>query len=193
MTWKQIIENHYLKIWGISGKDCNFSAGPIHQLPNDFAVIVYPPHRGRTMWTYATRCMSQIDDKVPLELHMFSANASNDIVELLVVTAHFHRTSKTLGLWHTVNFGRPWLDKSLCDHGLISLPYLDGPEIETLEVSKDKLLKFYWLIPITKLEVEFKKRMGIEALEKAFERNGINYLDPGRKSAIAQKGSIGEA
>lgn len=49
------------------------------------------------------------------------------------MTAHFHRTGSALGLGHTVNFGRPWLPGSSCTHGLVSLPYLFGPELEWLQ------------------------------------------------------------
>jgi hypothetical protein len=49
--------------------------------------------------------------------------------------AHFHRTGSALGLGHTVNFGRPWLPTSSCTHGLGSLPYLDGPDLEWLHHS----------------------------------------------------------
>jgi hypothetical protein len=34
---------------------------------------------------------------MPIELRMFSPYASEDIVELLVVTAHYHRTGKRSG------------------------------------------------------------------------------------------------
>ena len=42
----------------------------------------------------------------------------------------------------------------------------------------------YWLIPITRSERDFKKRLGLDALEEAFERAGLDYLDPGRPSVV---------
>jgi hypothetical protein len=127
--------------------------------------------------------MSQPEDALPLELHMFSPRASDGITELLVVTAHFHRTGAKLNLWDSVNFGRPWLDESNCDRGLISLPYLDGPSLETLNVGPARA-RFYWLIPVTSSEVDYKRQHGIEALEKKFEQNRFNYLDP-RRGGVA--------
>jgi hypothetical protein len=183
MNWTQRIEEHYRRNWGIDGQVCPFVAGPLHQLPCDFAVLAYPPHEGRTLWTYATRGMSKSDDSYPLELHLFSPAKSQDIVELLVVTAHFHRTATKLGLWHTVNFGRPWLDSSLCTYGLISLPYLDGPELENL-VTPTASAKFFWMIPITKAELDLKKSQGVEALEERFEKAGFDYANPCRASVV---------
>ena len=112
---------------------------------------------------------------------MHSPRDSASIVELLTITAHYHRTGATLGLWHSVNFGRPWLDRSACEYGYISLPYLDGPLLENL-TALGTTAKFYWLIPVTRSEVEFKKAEGVEALEQAFENASFDYLDPARPS-----------
>lgn len=62
-----------------------------------------------------------------------------------------------LGVGHTVNFGQPWLDASSCVHGLISLPYLDGPTLENPELPDGRVIKFDWLVPITPAEVQYKK------------------------------------
>ena len=125
--------------------------------------------------------MSQPSDRAPIELHLFSPYASKDVVELLVVTAHYHRTATSLDLWHTVNFGRPWLNASSCSHGFVSLPYLDGPALEDLRADT-ALIKCYWLIPVTASEVRFGCEKGVQALEQKFERANFNYLDPLRAS-----------
>jgi Suppressor of fused protein (SUFU) len=183
LNWRNRIETHYRAVWDIDGIPCHFSEGPIYQLPADFSVMRYPPHGDRQMWTYATCCMSLPDDHKPVELHMFSPYPSDHVVELLVVTAHFHRTGRKLDISHSVNFGRPWLNGSNCDHGLISFPYLDGPSLENLKI-ESSLIKFYWLIPVTASEVEFKKQNGIESLENLFEKSRFNYLDPLRPGVI---------
>jgi hypothetical protein len=127
--------------------------------------------------------MSQPNDPKPVELHMFSPSASTDIVELLVVTAHFHRTGERLALGHTVNFGRPWLEESQSEYGLISLPYLDGPALENIEIG-EQTVKAYWLIPITAAEVAFKKAHGLDVLEEVFETKNFDYADPNRASVV---------
>ena len=125
--------------------------------------------------------MSHPDDDQPLELHMFSAVEAPEHVELLSAVAHYHRTGAKLGLGHTVYFGRPWLPGSLCTHGLIALPYLDGPDLEILELD-GTAVRFLWIIPITKKELEFKKERGLEALEARLEAANFDYLNPNRES-----------
>jgi hypothetical protein len=133
------------------------------------------------MWTYATCGMSAGIDENPIELHLFSPVQAEELVELLTVVAHYHRRGARLGLGHTVNFGRPWLPGSRCSFGLISLPYLDGPDLEVARGSAFGCeVRCLWLIPITAREVQFKKQRGLEALENLFQAAGIDYVDPHR-------------
>lgn len=183
MMWSAKIQEHYRNVWRLEPEACEFSAGPLHQLPHEFSVLKFPPHGPRAMWTYATCCMSVPSDEKPIELHMFSPHETDEVVEILFATAHFHRTSTKLDVGHTVNFGKPWIGHSKCRYGLISLPYLDGPDLEILS-SGSRMLNFYWLIPITDYEVSYKMRHGVEALEREFDRSGFDYLDPDRRSVV---------
>ena len=180
--YRRRILKHYARAWGCGGEDAVFLKGPTHELPADFSVRLFPPTKHRAYWVYATCSMSQPDDCRGLELHMFSRYRSPEPVELLYVTAHFHRYGEELGWGHTVSFGRPWIDDSHCDHGFISTPYMDGPKLEVLRLPRGKSISCLWLLPVTKEEVEFKKKAGIEALEQRFESAKLNYLDPKRKS-----------
>jgi len=45
-------------------------------------------------------------------------------------------------------------------------------------------IHFYWLIPITKTELEYKKEYGLEALEDKFDTDEFNYLNPNRRSIV---------
>jgi hypothetical protein len=181
--WQENIENHYHNVWNVKAEVCKFSAGPIHQLPHSFSVLRFPPHGDRKMWTYATSCMSIPEDNKPIELHMFSPIQADEIVELLVVTAHYHRTSTKLDIGYSVNFGQPWLNESKCEYGLISLPYLDGPRLEKLQLGS-RVLNFYWLIPVSNSEIEFKKKHGLEALELKFDQSRFDYVNPRREAVI---------
>jgi hypothetical protein len=105
------------------------------------------------------------------------------MIELLAAVAHYHASGNDVGLGRTINFGLPWYDGSPCDHGLLSLPYLDGPGLEWLRAgSRD--IRFLWLIPITKQEVEYKQANGADALERLFEEASFNYIDPLRRSVV---------
>lgn len=180
--YKSIIQAHYKKAWGAEGHNVNFVGGPLNELPDDFCILEFSPRKDREMWTYATCCMSQPNDKNPIELHIFSPEKSGEPVELLAAAAHYHRCAKALGVGHSVNFGKPWISQSLCEYGFISLPYLDGPELEDLSQKNSPTIKFLWIIPITKEELKYKKEKGIEALESIFEEKGLSYINPHRSS-----------
>lgn len=117
-----------------------------------------------------------------VEFHMVASSGEHwaDIVELLYAIASFHRDTR-LDMAHTVNFGRPWLPGSSCDHAVLSRPYLFGPELEWMSVPRTR---FLWVIPITLAEREFKRRHGLDALEERFEAAQFRYRDPGRPSVV---------
>jgi hypothetical protein len=178
-----LIADHYAKSWRGAGEALKWRLGPTEQLPPGFHILVFAPRADREMWTYATCGMSQQNDAPPIELHLFSPVCTETHVELLTVIAHFHLTGAYLDVGHTVNFGRPWLVKSHCDHGFISLPYLDGPKLEWLEAT-ERNIRFLWLVPITPEELRFKKTYGLEALEDRLEERQFNYLNPTRSSVV---------
>jgi hypothetical protein len=182
MTSEEILR-HYGQAWPSPPIEIDFSRGPIHELSAAFKIVRFSPNEKHAMWTYATVCMSDPTDAKPLELHLFASSVNDEIAELLVAVAHYHRTAANLDLGHSVNFGRPWWTGSLCDRGLISLPYLDGPSLEWL-ASRNEKLRFLWMIPVTQSEIEFKKEFGLEKLESKFQESGLDYLNPLRGSII---------
>ena len=135
------------------------------------------------MWTYATSGMSLESDVEPIELHLFSRTESERHIELLTVVSHYHRTGILLNEGHTVNFGEPWVPGSTCNHGLLSRPYLDGPDLEYLDFGNTRV-RFLWLIPITQAELAYKKQFGLQKLEQEFESQSLDYLNPARASAV---------
>lgn len=128
-------------------------------------------------------CRPGIDAKAMVELFIFSPKKDFSLVELLTVAASYHKHGEPLDLHHTFNIGRPWLDNSKCDYCFISLPYLDGDNLELFTFEK-KITHCYWIIPITKKEVEYKTANGCDALEDLFEEKSIDYLNPQRQSLI---------
>lgn len=177
------MKNHYLSIWGSNCRECVWDQGPVNELDPAFRVLEFPPMPNRTHWVYATCFMSDPTDSKAIELHLLSATQNKSLVELLTVVAHFHKTGAPLSLGHTVNFGRPFLDESTLTHGLISLPYLNGPTLEHAD-NASVLSQFLWLIPISKAERDFKTAHGLDALEECFEKANFNYLDPKRPSVV---------
>ncbi len=179
------IKCHYEDVWSNIGTQCVWDKGPAREPVRAIKILEFPPTALRNMWTYATCGMSSPLDQNPIELHLFSNSKEPAHVELLTVIAHYHRTGAELGLNHTVNFGRPWYPDSACEHGLISLPYLDGPNLEMCPVTaQDYIVKCLWLIPITSAEAAFAKSSGLDALEEAFEERGLDYLGKHRQSVV---------
>lgn len=179
------INKHYSINWKNYPNIKTWKKGPIDELNQDFCILEFPPTKEREMWTYGTCCMSLPNEEEPIELHIFSYKQDENLVELLTIIAHYHKNVRKLGLWHTVNFGRPWQKQSLCEYGLVSLPYLDGPTLENMYLPEyDENLKFFWLIPITEEEVNFKTKMSIESLEQKFEERNFEYANPHRESVI---------
>lgn len=177
------IVDHYIECWDASPQAYRLEAGPTNELSPNFCVLEFAPTSKRSMWTYATCGMSNQGDATPIECHLFSDSKHLEHVELLTVVAHYHLTGAYLDLGHSVNFGRPWMPGSKCDHGLISLPYLDGPRLEWADIENRKV-RFLWLVPITAAERAYKKQHGLEKLESLFEEKAFNYLDAKRESVV---------
>ncbi|WP_316820514.1 suppressor of fused domain protein [Pedobacter gandavensis] len=182
--YKGKIINHYSSIWGGDFQEKKWLKGPIMRVAPHFCVLEYKPYPSRKMWTYATCCMSTNTHQAPIEVHIFSSVQDDSIIELLSEVCYYHNVEANLDLGHTVNFGRPWQDYSKSSFGLLSLPYLNGPKLEIMHLANNKDIHFYWLIPITKTEVEYKKEFGLEALETKFDADNFNYLNPNRRSAV---------
>lgn len=177
-----IVADHYARVWGSSGAIHRLEAGPMLRDAPSFHVHVIAPHPGRDLWTYATCGMSAAAGG-RLETYLLAPAPAPQLVELVTIVAHYHLTGARLDLGHTVALGRPWLPGSACDHALLSLPYLDGPDLEWLEHAGETT-RVLWLVPITAAERALKKAEGLEALEDAFEAAGLDYANPGRTSVV---------
>jgi hypothetical protein len=174
---------HYCTHWQTQANHLRSSRPSVQHIADTFQVLEFAPSAQRTMWTYATCGMSSWLVEQPLELHLFSASQDRGLVDLLTTVAHYHQTEHALGLGHTVNFGVLWQSNSQCSYGLLSLPYLDGPTLETLRIGLREV-SCYWLIPITRAERDFKRDFGLEALEELFDQPPLDYLAPLRPSVV---------
>lgn len=183
MNYKEKLIDHYENYFGVKGKCLNLAIEPTGKLADGFCVLEISPNRQNQMYCYCTVGMSIDHLDNAIELVVYSPRSDLALVELLTACASYHRNNTTLNLHHTVNIGQPWLDDSVCDHGFISLPYLDGEALELFQF-EDRLVNCYWLIPITKEERDYKVGHGVEALEQLFEDKQFDYLDPQRESLV---------
>lgn len=178
-----LLKLHLEAHWGKSSREQLRIPDPHGKMPLAFSVLEFAPSETHDFWIYSTLGMSLDMPENLLELHIFSAKKDVTLVELLTVTASFHRNDSPLALHHSVFIGRPWQDNSLCDYAFISLPYLDGNGLEIF-TCEDAHLHNFWLLPITEQERNFKIACGWDALEEKFEECSLNYLDPKRQSCI---------
>ena len=178
------LTRHYETYFGVTGKHLVLKTGPTEKLHEDFFILEIPPNKKHQMFCYCTVGMSvdRLDNNL-VELVVYSSKAHISLLELLTYCASFHRKKEPLNLHHTVNVGQPWLENSTCDHGFISLPYLDGEGLEMFNFGGHKIHCF-WFIPITEKERNYKIDNGYEALEQLFEDRQFDYLNPNRDSLI---------
>jgi len=180
------LRQHYEKYFGTIGAKLILETGPKEKLHPSFYVLEFKPNAKHDFWVYCSVGMSlDRDDSNLIELFVYSPRQDKAQVELITVSASYHRQKIPLNIHHTVNVGRPWLDNSLCDYAFISLPYLDGEELELFKYN-EMTYHCYWLIPITEKEREYKIEKGCEALEQLFEDKQLDYLNPERKCLLTE-------
>lgn len=179
----ELLKLHLEAHWGKSSGQQFRIPDPRGKMPLAFRVLEFPPGEAHDFWIYSTLGMSIDMPDDPIELHVFSQKPDHNLVELLTITASFHRNDTPLDLHHSVYIGQPWQDNSICDHAFISLPYLDGEDLELFYFG-DNHLHNLWLLPITESERDFKMEHGWNALEEHFELCELNYLDSNRISCI---------
>jgi Suppressor of fused protein (SUFU) len=185
-----LLKKHYESYFDIAGQELILENDVTEKLHPDLYVLEFKPNNRHNFWTYCSIGMSldRKDDNL-IELFVFSPWQDKAHVELITVCASYHRNCLPLNIHHTINIGRPWLDQSTCDHCFISLPYLDGTDIELFEFNK-KTYHCYWLIPITEKERNFKIENGCEALEQLFEDKQLNYLNPDRQCLLTTNANL---
>jgi hypothetical protein len=148
----------------------------------DFRILVVTPGPRSSNWTYVTvGCWSAFNvDGHGIEFVMTSKKRETTVIDLIAMVAYYH-ASHHLDHWHTTPIGGPWLPGSACDHLLVSLPYLHGPDLE-LCVLPQGHARLLWLLPITAAEKAFRQQHDTEALEQRFDDVGIDPTDPLRAS-----------
>jgi|JI10StandDraft_1071094.scaffolds.fasta_scaffold892706_2 hypothetical protein len=171
------IVEHYQAHWGAPLARLRRSDGRSWALPGPFRVAIFQPAPAEKI--FATCGMGR-----ELELHWVTRavlERDEDVVVILHAVAEYHFNVARLRLGNTVDFGMPWQPGSRATHGLISLPYLFG-----LELEKSGGASCLWLIPITPEELAFQKEHGLDALEDRFESAQFDYTDPHRLPVVEE-------
>lgn len=102
------------------------------QVAPDLRILVVGPGPRSDSWTYVTAgCWAAMEkDGHGLEFVMIAHVRDQRFIELMAMIAYYHCGGHQLDLEHSMPIGEPWVPGSTCDHLLISLPYLHGPDLE---------------------------------------------------------------
>src|SRR6188768_320817 len=115
------LRKHYESFYGVTGNKVTWDKGPTYKLHPEFFILELEPKKRHQMWTYATVGMSlDRDDENLIELVTYSRERDKSRIELLTVSASFHRNSAPLNLHHTVVVGQLTDSNTTCDQGFIS-------------------------------------------------------------------------
>ncbi|KKD06537.1 Suppressor of fused protein (SUFU) [Streptomyces sp. WM6386] len=153
------------------------------ELVPDLRVLVVEPGPRSDSWAYVTAgCWAAMEKHGHgLEFVMTAPVRDQRFIELMAMTAYYHCGGHQLDLEHSMPIGEPWVPGSTCDHLLISLPYLHGPDLEHCPLPGGQA-RILWTLPVTTAEIEFRRRHGHEALEQLFDHAEILPTDPFRAS-----------
>ncbi|MFD8912298.1 suppressor of fused domain protein [Streptomyces sp. NPDC059575] len=181
----EAVESHVRAFFaGHAVEAVDFDLGPERRevVPELRVLVVGPGPRGDG-WAYVTAgcwaAMEEVDDG--LEFVMTAHVRDQRFIELMAMIAYYHCGGHRLGLEHSMPIGEPWVPGSTCDHLLVSLPYLHGPDLEHCPVPGGHA-RILWTLPVTTAEIEFRRRHGHEALERLFDAAEIIPTDPFRAS-----------
>ncbi|ARE78714.1 Suppressor of fused protein (SUFU) [Streptomyces sp. Sge12] len=160
----------------------DLGAGRREAVP-DLRILVVSPGPRSDSWAYVTAgCWAAMEEEGHgLEFVMTARCRDQRFIDLMAMIAYYHCGGHQLDLEHSMPIGEPWVPGSACDHLLISLPYLHGPDLEHCPLPGGHA-RILWALPVTAAEIEFRRREGHEALEQLFDEAEIVPSDPFRAS-----------
>lgn len=184
---RRAIYQHVASFWPNSLiAEEKWEMGPIEERVPGFRVLrLNSRERGKPVIYVTLGCfVSELRAHVKHEFFLISPREDAQHVETLTMLADFHADkSYSTDLGSILNIGEAWIERSGCNHLLISVPYPYGPKLEWLKTD-DGCVRFLWALPITDREAAFAELHGVEALEQKFDVAKLNYLDVSRPSVV---------
>ncbi|MEU1630843.1 suppressor of fused domain protein [Streptomyces sp. NPDC020096] len=184
-----VLERHVQEFFaGHSVKTAFYDLGDGHRgMVRDLRILEVGPGPRGSWWTYVTvGCWSRANHQGHgLEFLMMAPTSDPRFADVLAMTAFYHcgPTPHLLDLGHSVPLGEPWTPGSTCEHLLVSLPYLHGPDLELCALPNGHA-RLLWLLPVAESEIAFRREHGTEALEQLFDEAEINPVDPRRAAVV---------
>ncbi|MFE2877747.1 suppressor of fused domain protein [Streptomyces roseus] len=151
----------------------------------DLRVLVVGPGPRSDGWAYVSAgCWAETEKGGHgLEFVMTAPARDQRFIELTAMIAYYHCAGHQLDVEHSMPIGEPWVPGSACDHLLICLPYLHGPDLENCRLPEGHV-RILWALPVTAAEIEFRRSQGHDALEQRLDDAGIIPTDPFRASVV---------
>ncbi|MFJ6795055.1 suppressor of fused domain protein [Streptomyces sp. NPDC091268] len=151
----------------------------------DLRVLVIGPGPRGDAWAYVTvGCWAALEKHGQgLEFVMTAPVRDQRFIDLMAMISYYHCGGHQLDLEHSMPIGEPWVPGSTCDHLLISLPYLHGPDLEQCPLPGGDA-RILWTLPVTAAEIAYRRQYGHEALEQLFDEAQILPTDPFRASVV---------
>ncbi|MBF9071366.1 suppressor of fused domain protein [Streptacidiphilus fuscans] len=167
----------------VQAHDYDLGPGRREAVPG-LRVIAASPGPRANAWTYVTAgCWSMVEKNGHgLEFALTAPAGDVSFVDLLAKIAYYH-AGHHLDLEHSMPIGEPWMPGSSCDHLLISLPYMHGPDLERCPLPNGHA-RILWALPVTAAEIAYRREHGHEALEQLFDEHEIEPTDPKRASVV---------
>ncbi|MEW6741856.1 MAG: suppressor of fused domain protein [Planctomycetota bacterium] len=161
-----------------------WTLGPMSRSCPGFRVLEVGPGPKSGLWNYVSLGASRLTapNGRALEFILCTPYQTGRGVELVTMAAWYHYR-EGLGVGHTMPIGEPWLPGASCEYFLVSLPFPYGPELEVIPADANDA-RVLWLVPITRLERDYKMAHGMEALEALFDAKELDYWDPDRTSVV---------
>jgi len=173
--FKSFFEGHEFEV-------LTWDTGPIKKVIPEFEVIKFSPGEKCKQWVYCSVGASTIEHGASgrYEFVVVSPFETERMIEILAMVTYFH-LQHGLEYTDTVPIGEPWLEGSLCENWLVSLPY---PFDQGLELMPSNHARVAWLLPITNAEREYIAENGLEALERQFDEVGLKHWEIDRVSVV---------
>jgi len=151
----------------------------------DVLIAVYPPGKRRGWWTYATLELHEAGDT---ECVMYSYRFDTRMVGNLAqaaaqVSRQWREKRQRLSTGDVFALEDPVAEGSCLQYLLATPPYFEEEAFSYYTNGQD-VIRLMMLHAIAESEADFLRRYGFAALEKLFERTGVDSLDLMRLPAV---------
>lgn len=189
-----------------------------HEIVSDLVhvdVHEYPPRKDRPFTTLVTTGMSdrpmRVPDEAPapryaelliclpegwpMDREAFEDERNYWPIRALKAMARFpHAYDTWLGWGHTIPNGdppQPLAPGVPFSSVLVELPVTLPQEFHTVELSAEKKVAFFSLVPLHDDELRLKLTKGLEALEELFDAKGVNEVVDVKRPSVARRRWLG--